>query len=374
MQRRLLISLAEAINALGICVDGPGTDPVPTDVSDINIICPMCGANHRRRRTMKLDFEENVFSCARCGFSGGVYKFISGITGWPLNEVPDRIKAGMLGAAEGPKAESNAYTDVLNHGRLIAPLQRRHEVYTAMLDLLTLHPDHLRNLRERGLDEESIVAAGFKSVSKYMDRRVIPKKLMQQGLDLRGVPGFGIDESGEWAMSRLPDGGFLIPNKNGKGLIQGFQIRFDHPNDRIPKYGYLTSKGMVSGTRCVPWCCWVGEDISNCQGKPFDVLIIEGPLKAYIVNCVTQANVLSVPGVNALNLVPEAISAMREFGLRCVYIAYDMDAATNQDVNRHLNRLREMLWGLNIPNRTMIWNPEFKGLDDYVTSSHFHIK
>ena len=241
-----------------------------------------------------------------------------------------------------------------------------------MLSMLELSEQHHDALIRRGLDDKAIEEIGFKSLPRFMSPTVIPSKLIARGFDLRGVPGFGIGKNNAWQISRQPDGGFLIPNRNGTGLIQGFQIRFDHPSDRIPKYGYLTSKGMQGGTKCGTWCCWVGEDLTKHDPTiPFDVILIEGPLKAYIVNHLTGHNIISVPGVNALKKVPSALQSMVEFGLHKVMIAYDMDSETNEDVARQLNRLREILDNLNIKHATMKWDAKYKGLDDWMLSPEF---
>lgn len=368
-----IISLAKAVELLGLTVDPDyGREAVPTDVSDINILCPKCSGRHERHRlTMNLNFEENVFSCARCHFSGGVYKLVSYYTGWPEREVPERIKKGELAnyiPAEHSTLEDKYVDNVSNYGRLLAPISNRDKVYRTLLEHLTLSPDHEDDLLRRGLSKLDIERIGFKSLSRFMDPIRITKRLVTEGVDLRGVPGFGITSSGSWSMARLPDSGYLIPIKNGVGLIQGFQIRFDHPSGTIPKYGYFTSKGMSSGgTRCQPWCNWVGSDLSKSNNAPFDVIIIEGPLKSYIVNALTGANLLAVPGVSALKNLPSTLQEMAERGMQRVYIAYDMDAYENEDVANQLNRLRCVLDTLHIDHRTMVWNEEYKGLDDYIT-------
>lgn len=376
--KRPIINMATAVQLLDLRMSGPDSDPVPVDVSDINIMCPKCSGHHQSKRmTLNIDFEDNVFSCARCHFGGGVYHLISYATGWALKDVENNIKSGKLAnytpsELSDRDMESASDISIDNFGRLMAPLAQRDAVYREMLSLLELSEQHRDDLLRRGLDMESIEQIGFKSLPRYMSPTVIPSKLIARGFDLRGVPGFGIGKNNTWQISRQPDGGFLIPNRNGKGLIQGFQIRYDHPGSNIPKYGYLTSKGMAGGTKCGTWSCWMGEDLTQHDtSSPFDVILIEGPLKAYIVNHLTGHNIISVPGVNALKKIPSALQSMVGFGLRKVLIAYDMDSETNVDVSRQLDRLREILGSLNIANSTLQWNPEYKGLDDWMVSKEF---
>lgn len=388
--RASIIALSEAVRLLKTHIRVKDDSPlIPTDVGVLNVECPECYQNHSGNRlTLNLNFEENVFGCPRCGFSGGVYKYIAYYTHWPYAEVEDKVKAGELGtfvpaAIDGSgQDDSGEVNDVSNYGRLIAPVKQRDEVYSTMLELLSLTPAHRENLRKRGLTDSQIDSIEFKSLTPFTDPVAIPKKLIAKGLDLRGVPGFGLSKSGQWVMaSQKNGGGFLIPNRNAIGCIQGFQIRFDNPGHN-GKYGYFTSVGLQAGTRCQPWCCWAGEDLRarkmqadalerrgmpTSEMPPFDVLLIEGPLKAYIVNAVTGANLISVPGVNALKMVFHPLQEMVPLGLRTVFIAYDMDAETNPDVKKQLDRVRADLRTLSIPHQTLNWDHDYKGLDDYVT-------
>lgn len=367
-----LITMSAAVSALGLRIAGDGSELIPTDVTDINIMCPECASQHSSRRlTMNINFETNVFGCMRCNFNGGVHKLVSYYTGWPIDEVPDRIRNGELGTVNAQAGKDHEVSKI-ESVQMLAPLKQRHDVYSAMLDLLPLYPVHKKDLICRGLSESTIEGIGFKSYPKYMDPTVIARKLTEAGLDLRGVPGFGINAKGNRCMATLADGGYLIPVRNGSGLIQGFQIRFDHPSDSIPKYGYFTSSKMSGGAKCGTWCAWAGEELEKREDKsPFDVILIEGPLKAYIVNEITGCNVIAVPGVSALKRVPGALQQMVHMGLKTVYIAYDMDSEDNEAVAMQLNRLREILHSLNIKSKTLVWDKDCKGLDDWVTSHHF---
>lgn len=367
---RTIISMADTVKALRIHIAGPESDLCPIDVTDVDILCPQCSGEHNNRRlTLNINFESNVFHCARCGLGGGPYKLISIHTKWPIGEVEKRVKDGELKGYSPTEGIQGAECVQEAPARPMAPLAQRDEVYSHMLQLLNLQEEHRNNLLSRGLSLSAIETIGFKSTPKFIDGAVIAKKLMTAGLDLRGVPGFGINDAGNWTLRKEPSG-FFIPNRNGQGLIQGFQIRFDHPNDNMGKYGYLTSSKMPAGTKCGTWCCWAGISYEIMQkGDPFDIVLIEGPLKAYIVNARTGVNVMSVPGVTALNKVPPALQAMKKMGLRMVYIAYDMDSYSNIRVAEQLARLRSILKSIGIEHKTLKWDSTYKGLDDYIMES-----
>lgn len=356
----MLITMVQAVQTLGL--------QVQTGVSDINILCPKCSGQHSSSRlTMNVNYEENVFRCPRCGFSGGVYAFIAFYKGWEVEDVEAHIRAGDLGTLDMPHGDDSDVAPVV---RPLASLPQRHEVYTAMLQALNLTVAHRADLVARGLSNAQIDKIGFKSYPRFMDLTSIPQKLVAQGLDLRGVPGFGLNSAGAWSLAKFGDGGFLIPNRNGQGLILGFQIRFDHPTDQRGKYGYFSSKTMDGGTACGGWCCWAGDDIAhNDPANPFDVILIEGPLKAYIVNALSGHNVISVPGVAALKKVPSALQQMKPMGLRNLLVAYDMDSFKNPDVANHLQKLCDILDTLQISHKRLTWDANFNGLDDWIVQS-----
>lgn len=384
---RSVIRMAKAVELLGLRVDGPNSPLVPTDIDEVNITCPCCGASHSSgRRTLHLDFVDDWFSCPRCNFNGRVYKLVSHYTGWPYKEVEQRLRKGELqnyvpSEHDGDISEQDQERAWFREH--IAPVAQRHAVYEALLEELTLSDEHRKSLRARGLSDEAIDRIGFKTLSRFALSDVIPQKLVARGLSLLNVPGFGFWDN-RWQLADRKDTGFLIPSRNGGGLIEGFQIRYDHPSDSIPKYAALSSTGKDYGTKTVPWVSCVGDEIyarvralATPEGQakkwpPFDIVLIEGPLKAYIVNHITGAFVLAVPGVSALKMVPSALQALQKVGLRHVYIAYDMDAYTNEQVKSQLDRLCKALTALDFGYSILRWDAKHKGLDDYVTGSqHF---
>ena len=196
----MAISMRTAVKLLDIRVYGePGSDPVPTDVHDTTILCPVCSKEHTSRRlTLNINFENNVFNCPRCSFSGGVNKLISHYTGWPQDEVKDHIERGELSGYQPGNEETEGAGWKEPSTKPIAPISRRDETYRAMLGLLTLSDAHRQNLLQRGLREETIERIMFRTYPKFMDPTVIPKKLAAAGYNLSGVPGFAINNKGEW--------------------------------------------------------------------------------------------------------------------------------------------------------------------------------
>ena len=368
--KKPVIPMSAAVKALHLCVDGVGSPELDTSLPTADMLCPSCSGKHKsRRRTLHLDFDSSTFCCMRCGFKGGVYDLVSFYTGWARNEVPKRIKNGELNGIDVTTLEHGSVdspdenTSCINRLPL-APLSRRDAVYRAFLERLELYPAHQEELLQRGLTKLDIDRIGFKSLPKFMDRSVLPKRMISAGYDLRGVPGFGL-EGGSWNLTQSFDGGYLIPLRNGDGLIQGFQVRHDHPSERFSKYDYFANRKMEYTAGAMSWIAWAGKNIL-LDNEPFDVIVTEGALKGYIVNAKTGCNVISVPGVAALKAIPAAMETAKTHGLRTVYIAYDMDADTNEDVAKQLKNLGDKLEKAKIPHKVLRWDPRYKGIDDYV--------
>lgn len=341
---------------------------VPTDVIDTTILCPCCASRHGgRRATLNLNYEKNVFNCIRCHFSGKPEDLVAYYTGWEKQSVTERVERGELGNVEMVAAESEEVAESVV--RDLAPLSRRNEVYLAMCEKLELSDNHRAQLIQRGLTEEEIAKRGYKSTPVFVSRRVIPQHLENMGLVLNNIPGFGLNSQGNWELAKTVSG-FFVPGRNANHLVQGFQIRADHPCYSIPKYGYFSSRRMSGGAACGTWPHWAGPNMTKwTSNKKFDVFLTEGWLKGDICNFKTGENFLCVPGVSALKKLFPALESFRNKGfLRDVYIAYDMDAYENQDVAKQLigllYRLRELGYNVSI----LQWDREFKGLDDYLIS------
>ena len=96
------------------------------------------------------------------------------------------------------------------------------------------------------------------------------------------------------------------------------------------------------------------------------ILLIEGPLKADIVHYLTGMTLVAVSGVSSLTQLRQTLVVMREQGVRKVMTAFDMDMMTNCHVQKDFRRLTTMLQELGFQFGTYLWDPRFKGLDDYV--------
>lgn len=237
----------------------------------------------------------------------------------------------------------------------VADIETRHRTYTALLEKLSLASDHTENLLGRGLKEDEIMKLGYKT-TPVVGMTKIAKELVQEGCELSGVPGFYRTESDAWKFT-INQRGILIPVRDGKGRIQGMQIRRDDAKKR--KFRWVSSSELKSGCKAEGWTHLAGPPAKT-------ILLTEGPMKADVIHALTGLTVLAVPGVNALTQLEIALKQLRELGLQKIMTAFDMDMATNPHVQKGYQQLLLLLDQMGFQFGTYLWDGSFKGLDDYV--------
>ena len=305
-----------------------GLPTPPAGKSSYNIPCPCC-EDKPKGRHLNINLRKDVFRCPRCGFSGGVLDLYAFYAKIPREKV---------------QVEENPLTGV----------EERHATYTALLQSLTLASDHRENLLSRGLSPEEIHRLGYKT-TPVLGFTSLAKRLREKGLYLAGVPGF-YKNQGQWTL-KIPDRGILIPVRDIAGRIQGLQVRLDNVEKR--KFRWLSSNGLEEGCGAKTWVHLAGEP------RPL-VLLTEGPMKADVIHFLTGQTVLAVAGVNSLTQLRPVLEELRAVGMEKVMTAFDMDYLVNPHVENGQENLAALLDQLKIPYGTYLWDPRYKGLDDYI--------
>ena len=200
------------------------------------------------------------------------------IPGWKYLKPLNRGMGGLFGADSGerreyrpeqqPKAAKPSNITPLTDEQLDREARK-------ILKQLGLSAKHREQLHGRGLTDEQIDQRGFKSVDRYQEFNLISIS--------PNFPGMG--DKGTLANS---GSGILIPIRNIKGLIIGFQLARD---DREPKYQWLwgSSDRRVSGELPLQFL--------KLNSSP-DLNIIEGTLKPLPAAHLHNINVLGAGGVN----------------------------------------------------------------------------
>ena len=352
------LTMRDAVEILGIEAD--------FSYGSANIICPVCGDGSRKKK-MNINFRnhegEGTFRCPKCDTGGGPLQFWALFRGLDINAPAKELSADYHAYMrsqnkDGKKEVRKTYTPPPRIDVDTADVDTRHRTYEAFLSMLTLSPSHKENLLERGLDEETIRKKGYKS-APLLGHEAICQNLLNKGYVLEGVPGFYKDSKGTWTFLRFSSG-FLIPQRDGRGRIQGMQIRLENPFDDRRYFTISTGEKYNKGAKGLSVCHLArGKDLK-------DIIITEGPLKADIISYFTGYSVIAVPGVSSLGYLKQALYDLKCKGMQKVTIAYDMDLYEKDTVEAALNRLKKMLEDMYIPYTVLVWDKEYKGLDDWL--------
>ena len=92
----------------------------------------------------------------------------------------------------------------------------------------------------------------------------------------------------------------------------------------------------------------------------------EGPLKADVVHTLTGQTVVAVAGVNSLSKLEPVLQVLKGVGTKKIMTAFDMDFLTNPHVQNGYTNLTQLLAETGFQYGTYLWDPHYKGLDDYV--------
>ncbi|WP_158295815.1 hypothetical protein [Planktothrix agardhii] len=198
------------------------------------------------------------------------------IPGWKYLKPLRGGMGGLFGADSGERQEYRPEPKAAKPSN-ITPLtdEQLNNEARKILKQLGLTAKHREQLHGRGLTDAQIDSIGFKSVDRYQGFNLIPIN--------PNFPGMG--DKGTLANS---GSGILIPIRNIKGLIIGFQLARD---DRNPKYQWLwgSSDRRVSGELPLQFL--------KLNSSP-DLNIIEGTQKPLPAAHLHNINVLGAGGVN----------------------------------------------------------------------------
>ena len=325
----------------------------PSGRASYNINCPCCDTHNKRH--LNINFTKGVFRCPRCGFAGGVLDLYSHYANMDRAQAYKAImdKMGIDSASPAKMRPHYAAIPEINECPM-AGIEERDATYRAFLNRLSLASDHRDNLINRGLNDE-VIQQNLYRTTPAGGYGAIAKQLLSEGYYLSGVPGFYRKE-GAWAYYGTRRG-MLLPVRDYYGRIQGLKVRLDNVTRR--KFRWLSTAELQDGCGAEAWTHIAGDAQDT-------ILLIEGPLKADIVHYLTGMTLVAVSGVSSLAHLEQTLALMREQGVRKVMTAFDMDMMTNCHVQKDFRRLTAMLQEMGLQFGTYLWDPRFKGLDDYV--------
>lgn len=321
---------------------------------EVEATCPFCHDHGPGKYHLSLNTSTDLYRCNLCGAHGNSVTLYARLMGVSNREAYQALsqegKVYPMPRQEASKEDAE---------RQPMALEQRHAAYTAMLEHLTLLPQHRDNLLERGLSEKRIQVNQYRSMPETdAGRRLLAALLCACGHELLGLPGFRTYYS-DWMISGPK--GFLIPVRNKDGLIQGMKIRLDNADKPSRKYRWLSSRDMPNGTRSYSYIHVTGD---TTQKRAF---LTEGPLKGDVASYLAHdALFVCVGGVNAIHGLKDTLKAL---DVTQVVEAMDMDQMTNPNVRNAVLAMRreiQAIKGLKYMKYT--WDPAYKGVDDYLLS------
>lgn len=301
--------------------------------------CPICGD---RRGKLGLYLHINTWRCWHCGERGGMLPLYGKVHGISNSEAYREICDTLVIDGFPEECAASPYQvrqpSLKNTSSDKVPDEVIHQTLTALLSQLTLtraHREHLRTVR--GMTDDHIDGFGFKSTPLSQMCRAVTERLIKQGCQVQGVPGFYVNDYGKWTVKFYTrTSGILIPLCGVDGLLRGLQIRLDHPirdeNDPPDKQGAkylpLTSTGKSQGASSGCPIHFIGDPHARV------VYVTEGALKADIVHALTGRTLIATMGANNPNGLDELFSFLGRNGTEEIIEAADMDKYRNVEVNR----------------------------------------
>ena len=393
-------------------VDLLGLERSPTNragARSIKVHCPFCG---HKGYTMDVDVVSCVYHCFHCPENmqknNGALDLYSRVRlGVPSCQMDRKKVFHQLCEDLGhpsPQTMQN-HREMHEEDRNIYPAEDAslNLAYGALLQLpyLKLTKKHIENLLSRGLPENvakkrnyASVPPGFKTLQAHPDGQaisdwywsngieqirkqspilsryrwkdvaagiLIADDLVQQGIDLKGVPGFYRITPQKWAFRY--DTGMMIPTISYSGNIVGIQTRRDNPTQKGLRYLTLSTKGLPDGVTTGIARTHVVHSQKTISENT-QVYITEGPLKADIILWYLSRNqediaVIALQGVKNIREMPEIATKLHTAGIRSVYSAFDMDKCGNTVVAEADRAVRDVFQKSGIHAKTITWDSEY---------------
>lgn len=324
----------------------------------IDADCPFCG----RKNKFNMNFVKNVYKCNVCSESGGMIdlymKFNHNVSdrSEAYRAICEDLRIGKSSCNNLPKQTFIERTQIPESK--LAPDFIRHATYAFLFELLTLSPKHKQDLIKRGLTEEQIEEYAYKSTPAF-GFNLLAKEVIDNGFTVQGVPGFYIDNNGNWTVNfHAKSSGLIIPVIGIDGKIQGAQIRLDRPF-KGRKYMWFSSSEKNMGTP-------VGSPIHFVGNlKTETICVTEGGLKGTVAHCLSGRTFACIAGAGQYQNFISSLPALKSFGVEEIQVAYDMDLLTNEDVMRGCLKILCAARDAGFIAKLRKWNPVNKGIDDH---------
>lgn len=202
----------------------------------IYVKCPFCCSITGE---MKLNITNNSYICKNCeqrGYSIGLYS--------KLRQISNKEAYKQLISQEANISNNLKSTFITNGKRNSEELDI---VYQAFLDKLELDSKHTMKLMKYGFSINEIEKIGFKSIPNNEKVKIrICKELIDEGIELGGIPGFFKDNRFRWTFKS--HNGIFIPIINNC-KITSLRIHLDKKYNTDTTDIWFSSSQENEGTK-----------------------------------------------------------------------------------------------------------------------------
>ena len=329
--------------------------------------CPFCGD---KRGKLHLNTEFDGWKCNYCGEHGGILDLYGKLhnvgRAEAYREICDALQNGIV-SFDYP-IPANVEPVKQEKQSTLTDAETMDKTFRALLEMLTLSKEHREHLHtKRGLTDEQIERFGYKSTPPFYKGRPLAERLIAKGCTVQGVPGF-YQKDGRWTANfSTMTAGILIPVRGIDRRICGFQIRLDtplkdkddDPEDTGTKYIWFSSAGKPMGTSSGSPVHFVGDPFARV------VYVTEGALKADVAHTLMHRTFAAVAGANNTASLKELLVCLAGNGTQTVIELADMDKYRNEQICVGASKIYGMATALGMECRTLTWNPNYKGVDDW---------
>lgn len=328
----------------------------------IDINCPVClGKKQSQDRNghLNINLRKEVWRCNRCGSSGNAVDLYILFSNEPLTrqEAAAQICSRVSLLPRTPKPIQISAAPVQEQ----APLEVRHIINSELLTRLKLSTHHRTALHNRGLSDEFIEWAGYRSLPPNGCDKIV-RKMVQDGFVPERIPGFYLSERNQRRFMNY-SGGILIPVRTADGLIQGFQIRTDANRPNQKRYYTISSVKYAGGSPASGYIHVIGRIRET-------MFLTEGALKSDVTYFLAGHSMIGMLGSNHWKTLKKLLLTLKKQGLKTVINALDMDQLVNPAVANASQQVRKIILECGLQAGTMIWNPIDKGIDDH----YYHLR
>lgn len=349
----------------------------------IRISCPFCKVG-KIERNFGVELDSEKFHCFRCGIQGrGGTQLHALLHNISTKEAYKEIVRYVGNNSYEKRDLSHVNQDIWQDVEATeATADMKNSVYEKLLSITALNHRHKKDLLVRGFKESEIALLGYSSYPRREDEKIteeyfsIPRLIMskpEEGLSVKGVPGFyKTKNKGSWTMMNST-GGIMIPYRSWENQISGIQIRKnkeDLEND-ASKYVWFSSKDKNEGrkqTTCLHYACdyeWDDKEKSyHPIIKKHSLCITEGALKGDLAHCLSGIPFVCMPGVSSANAALKAdIPKWKKAGVERIFLCFDIDMIMNINVTEALDNLKKLISSYGIEVLLMTWDMTYYNFD-----------